>query len=285
MFSSNGSVLAAEKNKKEEVSARPNSIDRGIDMKLQNLNKQLAVSKALLGLPMHTMPSPQSIALAIFFFFSLVSHSSAAAANDPLEMVNRGTHSFNQLVDKTVVKPLAGVYDKLTPRFVKVGVSNFFNNLDDVRVGVNHLAQLDMSNAANDFGRLIINSTVGVGGLIDVADSEFGLEKNRQDFGRTLAHYGVESGPYLVLPFFGPSTARDAFGLAFDSVVEPLRQVDHVPTRNSLAATETVDFRNKLSVFDNLVMGDSYLFLREAYLQRREFLVNDRVPSLALEDF
>lgn len=235
-------------------------------MTLQNLKMQLSIGKTLLGLPMHTMPNPLSIALAFFFVLIPVSPLSMAASNDPFESMNRGTHGFNQLVDRGVLKPLASVYDNLTPRAVKIGISNFFNNLDDVRVGLNHLAQLNFASAATDLGRLTINTTVGVGGLIDVANSQFGLEKNRQDFGQTLAHYGVGSGPYLVLPFFGPSTVRDAFGLAVDSTFEPLRQLDHVSTRNSLAITETVDYRNDLVLFDSLIIGDSYLFLKEAYL-------------------
>ena len=259
-------------------------VSRGNEMNLRNLRMQPSLSKALLGLPMHKVPNPLGIALAFFFALYLAAPAQAAT-NDPLETLNRGTHSFNELVDDAVMKPLAKAYDWVTPRFVKTGVSNFFNNLDDVRVGVNHLAQLKVDAAAKDFGRLLINSTLGVGGVMDVADTQFGMTKSRQDFGRTLAHYGVGSGPYLVLPFFGPSTVRDAFGLATDSTLEPLRQIDHVPTRNALAAAEIVDFRNDLSVFDSLVVGDSYLFLKEAYLQRREFLTTGDVSDIAFEGF
>ncbi|MCG8414832.1 MAG: VacJ family lipoprotein [Pseudomonadales bacterium] len=233
---------------------------------------------------MRKVPSPPGAALAIFFILSLAAPTAWAANDDPLETVNRGTHEFNRVIDKLLFRPLAATYVTITPKFVRTGVNNFFSNLDDVRVGLNHLAQLELNDAANDFGRLLLNSTVGVGGLIDVADT-VGLEKNREDFGKTLAHYGVDSGPYVVLPFFGPSTLRDAFGLGVDSLAEPLRQLDHVPSRNSLAGTEAVDYRSNLLLFDDLVIGDSYLFLKDAYLQQREYVVNGEYPDLAFEDF
>lgn len=253
-------------------------------MSIQKIFSYAAASKALLGLPMRIVPSPPGAALAIFFILSLAAPSVWAANNDPLETVNRGTHQFNRVVDKLLVKPLATTYSTLTPKFVRTGVNNFFSNLDDIRVGLNHLAQLQLDDAANDFGRLVVNSTLGVGGLVDIADT-IGLEKNREDFGKTLAHYGVESGPYIVLPFFGPSTMRDAFGLGIDSLVEPMRQIDHVPSRNTLVGTEVVDYRSNLLLFDDLVIGDSYLFLREAYLQQRAYTVDGKYPDLAFEDF
>lgn len=243
-----------------------------------------AASKALPGLPVRSMPAPNGIVLAILFI--LISAPMAQAAeSDPLESVNRVTHHFNQVVDRWVMKPAAGTYNTATPGFLRQGIGNFFGNLDEVRVILNDVAQLKFGQAARDLGRLTINSTLGLGGLLDVADSEFGLEKNRQDFGKTLAHYGVNEGPYLVLPFFGPSTVRDAFGLGIDGIVEPVRQIDHTTTRNSMLLTEVVDYRANYLSLDDFIIGDHYLFLREAYLQQREFEVSGSLPDLAFEEF
>ncbi len=165
------------------------------------------------------------------------------------------------------------------------GVSNFFNNLDDVRVTANDLLQLNFDQAAADFGRLAINSTIGLGGVFDVAGPGLGLEKNRQDFGMTLAHYGVESGPYLVLPLLGPTTLRDAFGLGLDASLDPVPNVDHVGTRNGLFAAEAIDFRASVLGFDDLIIGDDYLFIRGAYLQQRDYRINGGFTAVAFEDF
>jgi len=247
-------------------------------------DKFKAASKALCGLPVRRMPAPKGIALAILFI--LISAPTAQAAeSDPLEPVNRVTHQFNQVVDRWVMKPVAGTYKTATPGFLRRGIGNFFRNLDEVRVILNDVAQLKFGQAAHDLGRLTINSTLGLGGLLDVADSEFGLEKNRQDFGKTLALYGVNEGPYLVLPFFGPSTVRDAFGLGVDGIVEPVRQIDHTATRNTLLVTEVVDYRANYLSLDDFIIGDHYLFLREAYLQQREFEISGSLPDLAFEEF
>lgn len=247
--------------------------------------------KALLGLPMQMVPNPRGIALAFFLFLSLTLSSGiampvqAATVSDPLQPINRTTHEFNSVVDTLLVKPLALSYQKLVPRPVKTGVRNFFGNLNDVRVTFNDLLQLKFGQAAQDLGRFAINSTLGVGGLMDVADPAFGLEKNRQDFGMTLAHYGVESGPYVVLPLLGPSTVRDAFGLTVDTVFHASQQIGHVATRNSLRGAEAVDFRESVLSFDDLIIGDEYLFIRGAYLQQREFAIDGDFMDVAFEDF
>lgn len=228
----------------------------------------------LLELPVRKVLSPRGAALAIFFTFfvlgSFTTSAVAAASSDPLENFNRPTHAFNQFVDRLFVKPLAVSYRNITPRFVKRGVNNFFSNLNDVQVVANDLLRLDLPAAATTFGRLAVNSTVGVGGLVEVASPVFGLSKTNQDFGLTLAHYGVEPGPYLVLPLLGPSTVRDAFGFGFDSLIDPLNSVDDIAARNSLRAVQVTSYRAGVLTFDDLVMGDEYLFYREAYLQRRE---------------
>jgi len=231
----------------------------------------------LLELPVRKMPIPRGIALAIFLFLYLASGNAGAADSDPWEAVNRPTHEFNQVMDRFLVKPLATTYQSLAPRFVRRGVSNFFSNLDDVQVTINDLLRLDLPAAANSAGRLAVNTTVGVGGLFEVARPVFGLEKSNQDFGLTLAHYGVDSGPYLVLPFVGPSTLRDAFGFGVDMLIDPVNRVDDVATRNGLRATQVTSYRASVLSFDDLVVGDDYLFYREAFLQRREAATGEPV--------
>lgn len=227
----------------------------------------------LLELPVRKVLSPRGAALAIFFILfamgGMTASAVAASVSDPLEDFNRPTHAFNQFVDRLFVKPLAVTYQNLTPRFVKRGVNNFFSNLNDVQVAANDLLRLDLPAAASTFGRLAVNSTVGVGGLVEVASPVFGLTKTNQDFGLTLAHYGVEPGPYVVLPLLGPSTVRDAFGFGIDTLIDPLNSVDDISARNSLRAVQVTSYRAGVLTFDDLVIGDNYLFFREAYLQRR----------------
>lgn len=242
--------------------------------------------QALLELPSQRLSRHLDTALAVFLFLLLAcSPVSAAAEYDPFEKVNRLTFGFNVVLDRAVLKPLARGYDAYTPKVAKAGVRNFFNNLDDVRVGINDLMQLNFAEAAKDFGRLAVNSTVGVAGLFDVAEPVLDLKKNRQDFGKTLAHWGVGSGPYLVLPIIGPSTARDALGFSVDAVVDPIPTIDHVPSRNSLLATKSTDSRADYLSFDDLVIGDKYLFVRGIYLQAREYAINDDYAEVAFEDF
>jgi len=226
------------------------------------------------------------LALAIFLFLLLTcSPAYAATEYDPFEKVNRVTFGLNVALDRAVLRPLASGYDSYTPRVAKTGVRNFFNNLDDVRVGINDLMQLNFTQAAKDFARFAVNSTVGVAGLFDVAEPAFNLEKNRQDFGKTLAHWGVGSGPYLVLPVIGPSTARDALGLGVDAVVDPILSIEHVSSRNNLLAIKGSDRRADYLSFDDLIIGDKYLFVRGIYLQAREYAINGDYVEVAFDDF
>lgn len=232
---------------------------------------------SLLELPVREMPIPRGVALAIFLFLYVASGSAVAADSDPWESLNRPTHEFNQALDRMLVKPLATTYQSMAPRLVRRGISNFFSNLNDVQVGINDLLRLDLPAAAATAGRLAVNSTVGVGGLFEVAQPVFGLEKTNQDFGLTLAHYGVASGPYLVLPLVGPSTLRDAFGFGADLFTDPINRLDAATTRNSLRAAQVTSYRASFLAFDSLVTGDDYLFYREAYLQRRQAAAGDPV--------
>jgi phospholipid-binding lipoprotein MlaA len=200
-------------------------------------------------------------------------------------------YQFNDSVDQYVLKPVAQGYDKVTPAPVQKGISNFFSNLDDVLVVVNDLLQLKLAQFASDTGRLIINSTLGLFGLIDWA-SDMGLEKHNEDFGQTLGYWGVPSGPYFILPFLGPSTIRDSGGLYvdtyyFDPVYRELHEEFPPPERENkdavwgMTIVKAVDTRAKLlkaeSIMDEAAL-DPYVFLREAYLQRRKHMVYDGNP-------
>lgn len=199
---------------------------------------------------------------------------------DPFESFNRGMYQFNDTLDKAVVKPAAKGYHAVMPPPGRMMVSNFFSNLGDVIVTVNDLLQLKIVQAISDSGRLVVNSTVGLFGLVDVA-SHVGLEKHNEDFGQTLGYWGVGSGPYLVLPLFGPSSIRDGVGLFADSSAGALRRIDPVEARNQLYVTDLLDHRasllDKEEILDEAVI-DRYSFIRDGYMQRRRSLIYDGDP-------
>lgn len=208
---------------------------------------------------------------------SLVGVSFAESENpsDPWEGFNRKVFVFNDTLDGYILKPIAKGYKFVTPDVVETGVSNVFGNLGEVGNIVNDLLQAKIGKAGNDTGRLLVNSTLGLAGIFDVA-SHMGLKKSDgEDFGQTLAAWGVDSGPYVMLPLFGPSSVRDGFGTGADSFLNPIRYVDHVPTRNTATLTGLVDTRAGLLSIEDVISGDRYVFLRDVYLQRREFLIND----------
>jgi phospholipid-binding lipoprotein MlaA len=203
------------------------------------------------------------------------SPESATDTRDPFEGLNRAIFSFNSGVDKVFLKPIAKGYRFVTPDLAEAGVSNFFSNLLEVRNIVNSGLQGKGNKALTYTWRLIINSTFGLLGLFDIA-SEMGLEtEGGEDFGQTLAAWGVKSGPYVVLPFLGPSTVRDGAGIPIDAYLDPANYVDHDATRNTLTVTEIIDARAKLLDTESLLSGDKYVFIRDAYLQRREYLIED----------
>ncbi len=200
--------------------------------------------------------------------------SSGALANDPWEGTNLRIYQFNKLVDGWFLRPVAVAYNHGVPPIMRQGVGNFFSNIDDVNVLANNVLQLKLQDAMTDSGRLLINSTVGIVGIIDVASS-VGLAKNEEDFGQTFGRWGVGAGPYVVLPFFGPSSVRDSFGLVLDTLFNPIQYHNEDSTRHTLIALGLLDDRASVLAMENLISGDEYLFVREAYLQQREFLVND----------
>jgi phospholipid-binding lipoprotein MlaA len=189
---------------------------------------------------------------------------------DPLEPLNRATYSFNDTLDRTVAKPVAKGYNKVVPQPVRTMVENFFSNLGDITVMFNDFLQLRMADGLNDLTRVAFNSTFGIFGVIDIA-SQAGIQRHDQDFGLTLAHYGLDSGPYLVLPIFGPSTFRDAAGFGVDQYMAPVNR-QRPAVRNSLWVTNFVSSRahylNATNLLEEAAL-DKYLFTRDAYLGHR----------------
>ena len=220
---------------------------------------------------------------------ALVGCASGPNANprDPLEPMNRKVTAFNDAVDGAVLKPVATVYRDITPDPLRTGVNNFFENLRDIWSFINATLQLRPREAAENFLRFNVNTVFGVAGLFDVA-SDMGLERTRLDFGQTLGRWGVPSGPYLVLPIFGPSTVRDAAGFSIESSGDLVQGISDVSTRNSLYLLRAVETRANLLRATTLLEGaalDKYSFTRELYLQRRESQIEDLIDKgIGLKD-
>ena len=224
---------------------------------------------------------PVLLRLLIFsslFLSGCATTSPNSNPKDPLEGFNRSMYTFNDALDRAIVKPVAKGYKAAMPELAQKMVHNFFSNIDDIFVTANDLLQFKFSQAAHDFTRVWVNTIFGIFGLFDVAHS---LEKHNEDFGQTLGAWGVSSGPYLVLPFIGPSSVRDGAGLAVDSYYGVIENIEDIPMRNSLYATQKLDQRVQLLDVETVVEGtavDKYSFMRDAYLMRRQSLVYDGDP-------
>lgn len=210
--------------------------------------------------------------------------------SDPLESINRPIFEFNDTVDRAVVRPIAEMYVEVVPHPVRSCVSNFFGNLGDLWSSVNSFLQGRVPDGINSLGRVLMNTTIGGLGCFDRA-SEVGVAKIHNDFGVTLGVWGIGSGPYLVLPFIGPSSFRDGAGLAVDAYAGPVGQVREVRVRNSLWAVAGLNTRANLlqagDMVDQLAL-DSYTFVRDAYLQRRQRLIAgdlEDLPDYSLPDY
>jgi phospholipid-binding lipoprotein MlaA len=214
------------------------------------------------------------ISLGVVVSMTAFATSVHAAAYDPWEPVNIRVHALNEIMDSRLLKPAANAYVRYLPQFARRGVSNFFSNIGDVSILANNVLQLKFDDALSDSGRLLLNTTVGIGGLLDVA-TPVGLEKNDEDFGQTLGRWGVGPGPYVVLPLFGPSTLRDTLGLGVDTYTNPLNNQDNLRLRNTAFVLQQLDRRVTGLALDSLMLGDTYIFSREAYIQQREYLVTD----------
>jgi phospholipid-binding lipoprotein MlaA len=207
---------------------------------------------------------------------------------DPWERFNRSSFAFNDRLDRAVAKPVAKAYKKVTPRVVRTGVSNFVSNLGSLTTIANDVLQGKLRQAGSDTGRFLLNTTLGLGGLFDPA-SAAGIDRGNEDFGQTLGKWGVKSGPYLMLPFLGPSTVRDTFARFPDQFTYPVNYLEDDSTRYIIRGVEFVDLRAGLLDLDAQIERsyDKYAFVRNAWLQRREFLVTDgnvEDQSLELEE-
>ena len=207
---------------------------------------------------------------------------------DPFEGYNRSMFSVNEKLDNAVTKPAAKAYTTVTPAPVRSWVSNFFGNLSDPWIALNNLLQGKPVDALSDAMRFVFNSTLGLGGLLDIA-SEAGIPKHDEDFGQTLGVWGVDEGVFLVLPFFGPRSLRDTAGIAADTTfAPPTGFIKDIPVRNSLTGLRLIDGRaNVLGIERTLEEGtlDKYRYSRDFYLQQRRAKVNDGELSLEYEDF
>jgi len=206
--------------------------------------------------------------------------ASSGNPKDPIEGFNRAMFAFNEGLDSVIVKPVAKGYDAVLPSPIRTGVTNFFANIEDVFIGVNNLLQGKVPEAINDFGRVAINTTIGLLGVLDVA-SDAGLQKHEEDFGQTFGRWGVGNGAYVVIPVFGPRTARDTVGLVLDVATDPVAEHRPKRTRDAALVLRMINDRANLLPADKVVEEaalDKYSYMRDAYLQRRRNLIHDGNP-------
>jgi phospholipid-binding lipoprotein MlaA len=199
---------------------------------------------------------------------------------DPLEGLNRATYGFNEGFDSAIAKPVAMAYKDALPDPVRTWVRNFFGNIADIFIGLNNFLQGKPDEALSDWVRVALNTTVGILGINDVA-SDMGYEKHNEDFGQTFGRYGVGDGFYLVLPFLGPSTARDTVGTVLDAWIDPVRRHKPTAARNFLVLLRATGLRADLLDASRILEEaalDKYVFQRDAYLQRRRNLIHDGNP-------
>ncbi len=221
---------------------------------------------------------------AVLITFGLLMTSGCATLDgppnpdDPLERYNRSMFAFNEAMDKAILKPVAKGYNWLLPDFISTGVTNFFSNLDDIVVFANSLLQLKFQKAGETSARLVLNTTFGLLGLLDLGP-RMELPKQNEDFGQTLAFWGVDSGPYFVLPFLGPSTVRDGLSVPVDWILfDPVFQDKELKVTLSLLVVRYTDKRAGLLSATNIIdetAPDKYAYIRDAFLQRRQYLIHE----------
>jgi phospholipid-binding lipoprotein MlaA len=225
-----------------------------------------------------------------FYLTALLALVSACASNpaappdqrspaDPWEPLNRQVHGFNSGLDRVTLKPVAKGYQAAVPQLIRTGIGNFSANLRTPLNIINHLLQGKVKDSLSETGRLLANSTFGLLGLVDVA-SDMGLERKNEDFGQTLAVWGVPAGPYVVVPFLGPGTLRDSLAMPLNILADPLFHYDNASIRDKVYVVRLIDIRESFLSAESLLEGsnDRYIALREAYLQNRRYVIYDGMP-------
>jgi phospholipid-binding lipoprotein MlaA len=230
----------------------------------------------------YSMPMNRILTVAFSLLALTISGCATQTNKDPLEGLNRGIYKFNKAADEAIIKPVAGAYKAVLPSPVRTGVNNFFSNLNDFVTTINDLLQFKPDKAFADGGRFIINSTFGIAGIFDWASKD-GIEKRNEDFGQTLARWGWQDSTYVMLPLLGPSTVRDTGGLVVDSALfDPIGYADPAP-RNAMIVVKAIDTRAQYlpgsDLLDEAAL-DPYIFMRDAYMQRREAQIMDGEDSL-----
>ncbi len=213
--------------------------------------------------------------LYLFFFILFIGNLYSDQVRDPFEDFNRKTFNINERIDEKVLKPIAKTYSKLPPN-IKNGVSNFFNNLEDVETSINQFLQGKPKKSFNDITRFFINSTIGLGGFIDVA-SKIGLERHEEDFGQTLAVWGVGQGPYIMLPGLGPSTLRDTLSRPISSFSSVTFHMTDTDVNITLKVIDAIETRERLLDIESLLSGDKYAFVKDAYIQSINYEIKDGI--------
>jgi len=215
--------------------------------------------------------------IALLLIISLVTHSDEIIEEtniDPFEDINRVVFNISDSLDEAILRPTAEIYSEYTPLFVKDSVTNFFSNIAEIDTVINQLLQGKPKLAAQDSLRFLINTTIGVGGIFDVA-SRMGFERHDEDFGQTLGYWGIASGPYVFIPFVGPSTVRDVFGIPLSWYVSGSFAIEDDKTKIVFSFLDVIETRERILAAENLIIGDKYEFVKDVFLQSREHSVQD----------
>jgi phospholipid-binding lipoprotein MlaA len=233
-----------------------------------------------------SLPVTTRTAMALAVALLLGACASAPSRDDPFEPANRAAYRFHDTVDRQLVRPWVRLYVDYAPKPLRQAIANFYGNIEDFFSGVAGLMQGKWEKAGNDFGRVTMNTLV-LGGLVDVA-SQVGVERGDEDFGQVMGFYGVPQGPYLFIPFFGPTTVRDGTGWVLRLAVGPTNYIGDVPLRNTLYGLGALNLKASLldaeDLADKAAAVDRYAFIRRAYLQRREYQVYDGNPPKKEEE-
>ena len=215
--------------------------------------------------------------IALLLIISLVTYSDEIIEEtniDPFEDINRIVFNISDSLDEAILRPTAEIYSEYTPLFVKDSVTNFFSNIAEIDTVINQLLQGKPKLAAQDSLRFLINTTIGVGGIFDVA-SRMGFERHDEDFGQTLGYWGIDSGPYVFIPFVGPSTVRDVFGIPLSWYVSGSFAIEDAKTKIVFSFLDVIETRERILPAENLIIGDKYEFVKDVFLQSREHSVQD----------